>query len=629
LQSASVQQAKRGSGGSSAALDALGERIDTLANTLQQETRRIQQKLGDAIRLGPRMEDAEAALEVLQHQLLDHRGEQRVLSIKPTQQPDLVQRLSEDLEIRFSSLQNQTHRLAEECREDMEARIAQVHSSTQSHLSDIRCELESRVGSQRFVDELREDMGKMQSDSQRLHDELRQELETRCAQLQGSFEGFTDELRDLPLPKQVEEQIGTLRQGVEERLDGRIEARMTQTHGLAQRLMNELRQDVEGQVQQIHAVSHQLAKDIRQCTKDTELLHGGFDALRELTEDTAQSVSELCSGKTGSSGGSGDAVVAAFEARIAQVKGAVQRLAEECQESSNDVSILKNVCSDVENDVDSLKAGIKQVRSDTAIAQKLTEDVHDLKALVLQMQGQQNSITSCTMDAVRETVGEAVSALGCRLEEDLAGRCDAGAAGCERIVQEALAKVAVMESQLRAIAADLRTQLAQEGGTLLEALAIPNLNSMRLESGAEPTIAAAAAAREMITAMSPGSRGPIGTPPSTGRPPRSANFVLGATMAERSPHREQVGSVTGTENLDLITQRLHQQERAVEELRQLQASLRGEVDGFLVEHRVSRSLAGLERRSRSPQAFRVANVQEPQGGRRSYSLEPIRITGWN
>ena len=52
-----------------------------------------------------------------------------------------------------------------------------------------------------------------------------------------------------------------------------------------------------------------------------------------------------------------------------------------------------------------------------------------------------------------------------------------GAASCEQIVEAALSKVAVMEGQLRTIATDLRTQLAQEGGTLLEAL--PKLRNLQ------------------------------------------------------------------------------------------------------------------------------------------------------
>jgi len=157
---------------------------------------------------------------------------------------------------------------------------------------------------------------------------------------------------------------------------------------------------------------------------------------------------------------------------------------------------------------------------------------------------------------------------------------------------------------------------------------------MRLDRNAEPVVAVAAAAREMLTGMSPSSgRGPRasdGTPPSTiGRPPLRSPLNL-ETLDERSPAHERASASTReTGDIDTLTQRLHQQERAVEEIRQLQMSLQGEVDGFLVEHRVSHSLAGLERRSRSPQVFRTASAQELHSGRRAYSMDSIRITGWN
>merc|ERR1711865_1059078 len=102
----------------------------------------------------------------------------------------------------------------------------------------------------------------------------------------------------------------------------------------------------------------------------------------------------------------------------------------------------------------------------------------------------------------RDVASAAVEDLGKRLEQELVGplaRCDAGAAGGERIVEVALSKVALMEGQLRSISEDLKMQLAQEGGTLLEALAMPTGSSMRLAASAEPAAAVAAAAREMIT----------------------------------------------------------------------------------------------------------------------------------
>lgn len=622
-----LQQAKRGSGGGTAALDALGERVDTLSNTLQQDTRRTQQRLSEATRLGARVDDAEATLETIQRTLV-------------TKQPDGFNQS----EARWSQMQGMSQMLTEELRQDLDLRMTSMQGQTQRLLEEMRQDLETRVAPKRLMEELRQDMDAQKASSQRLQDELRQELETRCAQLRGCSDGVTDELREMQqeleaqmeqtqglqqelgsqamqnqsLPKQLEEQIGALKQGLEERIESRLESRMTQTHGLSQRLINELKQDVEGQLQQMHAVFQKLAQELRQNSKDNQALQQGFEALREHAEEMGM--------------GGSDTIAAAFEARVAQVRGALQRLAEEFHESNNDVSSLREdvnqVMAGLGKDVDALKASISQGKSSSDNGQSFAE----LQRLVLKLQDEQESIATCAVDTACEAVHEAVSSLGCRLEKELAGRCDDGVAGCDRIMQEALSKVAMMEGQLRGISADLRTQLAQEGGTLLEALALPmGGGSMRLDNG-DPQLAAASAARDMLNGMSPGSRSrgmndgnlldltpnsrlrhretALGTPPSSSRPSRPPNPALS------SPHILERGRSSAMGNkpdeLELVTQRLHQQERAFEELRQLQMSLQGELEGFLVEHRVSHSLAGLERRSRSPQAFRVASMPQAQ-----------------
>lgn len=337
---------------------------------------------------------------------------------------------------------------------------------------------------------------------------------------------------------------------------------------------------------------------------------------------------------------------------LAQVRAGIQRLAGEVSEHKDDTITLREDVSKVwcefGKDLDTLKDDVIDARSDSANAQKLAEEMRDL---VLQLKGRQESITSNAVEMAQDAVSEAVEVLGQRLEQDLAeplARCDAGAADCERIVQEALSKVGAMEGQLLAIATDLRAQLAQEGGTLLEVLSAP---SIRYDSGVEPTAAVAVAAREMLSGMSPARSLPapdaadlapqgrlgnretaLGTPPPS-VPPRlpalgSASVAYGSSACEPSGTAIAAHS-GGADSLDEITQRLHEQEQLVEELRQWKMSLQGEVEGFLVEHRVSRSLAGLERRSRSPQAVRNASTQEVHCGRRSYSMDSIRITGWN
>merc|ERR1711972_100427 len=80
-------------------------------------------------------------------------------------------------------------------------------------------------------------------------------------------------------------------------------------------------------------------------------------------------------------------------------------------------------------------------------------------------------------------------------------------------------------------------------------------------------------------------------------------------------------------NIEAVTQRLLEQEQAMEDLRQLHVALQGEVEGFLLERKVTRSLAGLERRGRNPHSLTIA--REIMGTRRACSLDGIRITNWN
>merc|ERR1712226_613026 len=110
----------------------------------------------------------------------------------------------------------------------------------------------------------------------------------------------------------------------------------------------------------------------------------------------------------------------------------------------------------------------------------LKEALREVQQLVLKLQGEQDDVSSNAVVTAREAADEAVATLSQQLQQELEGslaRCDAGAAGCERVVQEALSKVGMMEGQLRSIATDLRSQLAQEGGTLIEALG----SSMRFD----------------------------------------------------------------------------------------------------------------------------------------------------
>merc|ERR1712194_273919 len=139
---------------------------------------------------------------------------------------------------------------------------------------------------------------------------------------------------------------------------------------------------------------------------------------------------------------------------------------------------------------------------------------------------------------------------------------------------------------------------------------------------------AAAAAREMLSGMSP-ARSLCGHDVAESTPRACVRAIGNRKTSPSGPSHTMAVSTLGADGLDALTQRLLQQEQALEELREWKVSFQGEVEGFLVDHRVSRSLAGLEQRSRSPQVARNASTQQVHCGRRAYSMDSIRITGWN
>jgi len=696
----SIKRARQGDNEGAVALEAMKDRIDAVAASSQQDTQRLQQRLNDVMRLGIRVDNTEAGLEAMQRQLLQQRGEQWSLALKP-QQPDSLtevrlsqvqgyaQRLTEelrtDIESRFNQLQSQTQKLVDEVRSDLEAQrsqvqsfprefaeemqqeiesgVAEAHAATRRLVEGLQNDLEPRVGqiqsaSQRLADELRQDFearfSQLQSSSKRSQDELRQELETRCAQLRSSTEGVTDELGDLQqeleaqvmqcqeflrqelevrlsdtlgstkkaidewrleveariaetttVATRMNDQIGEVSEGLESRLDTRIEARMSQTHSFAQRLMNELRQEIDAQLQQMHSVSKQLAQHINQNSKDTQLIGNGLEAMQEILEQTHQH------GNPTRNQAHSDAI----DARIAQVRGAVERLADEFNETSGGMRTdIGKIRLDISKDLDALKRNLT-----------------DVQQSVIELQGEKDTVTLSVAETAREAAGEAVAMLGKTWQQELQGsliRCDEGSSKCERCVEAALAKVGAMEGQLRSIADDLRSQLAQEGGSLIEALG----SSVRLDGSRspDPALAASIAAREMLTGHSPcrvrrePAIGDSWSSPQVGRPPRSQRRPS-LTLEERISSQDQASSVAMARNVGYtnasVDERLQEHDQAVQDLREMHLALQGEVEGFLLERRVTRSLAGLERRGRSPQSLAFAQC----GGRRACSLDSIRL----
>ncbi|CAE8586610.1 unnamed protein product [Polarella glacialis] len=235
-----------------------------------------------------------------------------------------------------------------------------------------------------------------------------------------------------------------------------------------------------------------------------------------------------------------------------------------------------------------------QVAQASKAVQLLSEEMRQAKASASKAQCQVGELSSRGGGSRLEDAGEAADIVEALAREwdvsfgERVARCDAASEGCERCVK-------VMEDRLRSFSSELRLQLVSEGEKLMDVLT-PSLQVGKAEPLAAATAAAAAAAAEVFAAAD-----------ERGSP--QASFLRMSPLASspaRSPLRMFAASAAGTMEggdgnanglLASLSKRVTDQEQSMEELRRHNASLRSEMDGYQLEQKVTRSLAGLERRS--------------------------------
>jgi len=355
-------------------LEDVSEQLEALATAVSEESRRMHQNTRDTDALGARVDSTQKALDAVQRQVADLRGEQRAIARsrpKAPQMENAMQALTEEirteLEAQMAHAQSASRHLAAELRQDLEGQITQVQSASQRLGVELRSELEGLEARSKREAALSQasHAGRAASPPPQAFaaEELRKDLEVRTAQLYGSAQKLTDEMKQL-------------RQELEDKL--------AQT----QRGQQQLRQDLEaGLLERSGTVDKGDARGDPQ-------LEGRLQArARELVSDLRHDI----------------------ETRISQLSTSAQRGVDECKQGLREVS--------------SLRVGLDGVK---AFSEETQRQLCDLRGKNLQQ------IRKAIEATAREAASDAVNLFEKDLEMSLSerfARCDAAAAGCERCVR--------------------------------------------------------------------------------------------------------------------------------------------------------------------------------------------------
>lgn len=180
-----------------------------------------------------------------------------------------------------TKLQEVQYRLTNEMR-DVHGRFSgDVHNlrARVSHLEELIDDDEAAELRRDMETRFEAYMGQMQESMGTLAEGLSQQLEAR---LEASMEARPDNSQLAEevitcVEKRIQEHgtkdggvLAKLRDQMRQEAETRLEAKMAQTFGLAQRLMNELRQELQGQVLQVHESSQHLAIELSRSLEAQE-----------------------------------------------------------------------------------------------------------------------------------------------------------------------------------------------------------------------------------------------------------------------------------------------------------------------------------------------------------------------
>ena len=189
-------------------LEDVSEQLEALATAVSEESRRVHQNTRDTDALGARVDSTQKALDAVQRQVADLRGEQRAIARsrpKAPQMENAMQALTEEirteLEAQMAHAQSASRHLAAELRQELEDQITQVQSASQRLGVELRGELEGLEARSKREAALSQASHAGQAASPPPQafaaEELRKDLEVRTAQLYGSAQKLTDEMKQL------------------------------------------------------------------------------------------------------------------------------------------------------------------------------------------------------------------------------------------------------------------------------------------------------------------------------------------------------------------------------------------------------------------------------------------------
>eukprot|EP00930_Biecheleria_cincta_P046104 TRINITY_DN31799_c0_g1_i1.p1 TRINITY_DN31799_c0_g1~~TRINITY_DN31799_c0_g1_i1.p1 ORF type:complete len:940 (+),score=221.31 TRINITY_DN31799_c0_g1_i1:44-2863(+) len=523
-------------------IDAIGERLDAMGRSVSQESRTLGQQLvnldGD---LSSRADAMEKSIESLQKQVVALKDQSKS-QIHSTAVASMVPpRPKNDSEHLLKMLERNVEAVAEELRQQLESQLNDAMRRTAQQVND---DLDAKIH--------RYEPPRPQMNP----DTFRRELEERLLQTSNSSQRSVQELRqEVEVRSSKAERLG-------EELRKDFEVKFGQGQSTAQRLVDDLRHDVERGVSQTKESTQRLTEDVRRLGADLEV------RLAQTQGSTQRLVAELR-------------------------KDLESRMAETLAVSSTYWHEERlQVTTELRQELD------RSVLQPGSTVQRLAEELKDVRACVEGAKGlaeeTRREVSKLANTNRQETADGTTNALlelwESKLNERL-DRCDAAAASCEQCADS-------VEKRLRDISNELRTQLATEGSKLVDILA-PSLQSQDGAPMAAATAAAAAAAAEVFSAAEAGGS-PLAAKAgfSLRGSPKAVSSIRPMELFRSSrtdlTFQDDHEDSDTQDLLKVLLNRVSQQETTLQELRNKNDELRSAMDGYNLEKKVHRSLAGLE-----------------------------------
>lgn len=531
-------------------LDKLNEHVDSVLASVQQELRHTGYRLSEVKTLAARMAGSEKLVDSLQRQLLETRGESRQLLAGAAMPPEVLAQLEQRWTAHFSAL-------AEELREELREELCEVRSEElrkERGRSELDCPR---------LEELRRELATQSQASQRLR-ELQLELETQLGQERRGQEQLRQELLAV---RRTAERASEELLAFHADLNGRA----TEEHSAAQHVVGRFRRELEERAAQAEAHSQRLAEELRfemeQGQRQARLQLEALQQTLHLLEAACEPRSEMHSD---------------WEQQLRQLRAtsqqALEQLDREAAHQRKDSARVEEELRRIQGDLRKLQQHLENVDADCGRLQEEFSSQYwrqEFAAMVGEVESHAERLVANLRLEMDGNAAQAAES-GRQLAEEVRHVVGLFAANTENSAhQDACAPGLSSPVQGKSAHCVWHTLTPERGAASLPASPVHSALGIATAIGAGPL---------------PGL--PFGH--ALSRPTPQALLSPGARS----------GSPTA------LQQHLLQQERLLEELCRGQRVLHDQVEGYRLEHKVSKSLAGLERGelSASPERRRAASL---------------------